>query len=162
MVRLSACIGFEDAELSDRAFRINVAAWGVCAEKLTDGVITPPALRRLLSDTRGTKRHVAELTAARRWEAIDEGCFRIVGYLDVNPSRAYWERQRERWRNEQRRRRERRRGVIVAPESVADTSKEERARHLLERVRAQARPAEDRSIGRRSLKPSDSAVLHIV
>lgn len=73
--------------LSDKAFRLHVAALCYCARHLTDGVITPAALLTLshaASITRPSRVH-DQLVSAGLWEPVDN-CWRIHDWADWNPT----------------------------------------------------------------------------
>jgi hypothetical protein len=59
--------------LSDRAFRLHVAALCACGEDLTDGVISTPRLRALLALTKATTRQVNKLVAEGLWRHVITG-----------------------------------------------------------------------------------------
>lgn len=82
------------ADLSDRAFRVHVAALCYCGRNLTDGRI-PQAVVRTIS--LGRRQAVSELTAAGLWHENGTG-YLINDYLDYNPSKAEVEEERERKR----------------------------------------------------------------
>lgn len=82
------------SELSDRAFRIHVAALCYCGRNLTDGHIPSSVVRSL---TLGRGKAVTELVTAEVWHKNGNG-FVINDYLDYNPSREHVEAERERRR----------------------------------------------------------------
>lgn len=73
------------ALLSDRAFRLHVAAICWCAENLTDGRIADRELT-LITRVRGVKATAKQLEDAGLWDRADNGWV-IHDYLDYNPSR---------------------------------------------------------------------------
>ena len=87
-----------------------------CADELTDGLVSDACLPRLMQST-GARRPDLEalenvgLISRESDENLTGICgeWRVNGYLDWNPSRAHWERQREanarrqaEWRDRQR------------------------------------------------------------
>lgn len=82
-------------ELSDRAFRVHVAAICYAARHLTDGHIPKAAVPGLAA---GRKAAVTELVRSGLWDKNGNGGFVIHDYLDYNPSREEIEAERERKR----------------------------------------------------------------
>lgn len=72
--------------LSDRAFRLHVAALCHCSRNLTDGHVSTKNVRvlRARSNNAGVK-HVDELLEAGLWVQNGDG-YVIRDYLDYNPS----------------------------------------------------------------------------
>ena len=70
-------------KLSDKAFRLHVAALCQSARKLTDGHISTTDLRVLTALVRASKKHVSELQLAGVWEVNSDG-YVIRDYLDYN------------------------------------------------------------------------------
>lgn len=73
--------------LSDRAFRLHVAALCYCARNLTDGLIDERGLR-VISITAKVKKasiFVAELVAMGLWKVVPKG-HQVRSYLEYNPS----------------------------------------------------------------------------
>lgn len=70
-------------ELSDRAFRIHVAAICYSARNLTDGHIPPSVVRTL---TFAKKTPLNELVKAGLWRENGSGGYLIHDYLEYNPS----------------------------------------------------------------------------
>jgi hypothetical protein len=89
--------GFAEDErvlgLSDKAFRLHVAALCACARNLTDGVLSLERVRALKALTGAKDRDVAELAASGLWEG--SGPWSIRKYLEYNPSKADAEAKRE-------------------------------------------------------------------
>lgn len=79
--------------LTDKSFRLHVAALCASSRNLTDGVITAPRLAALRAQTKATHKHVNELVLAGLWEG--NGPWNIVGYLDLNSSKEQVEHIRE-------------------------------------------------------------------
>jgi hypothetical protein len=76
-------------DVSDGAYRLNIAAWQWCDERLTDGLIgydVPRALTRHTDNS--VKRYVAELLASGAWHSVLDKGYLIPNYLDHNWSRA--------------------------------------------------------------------------
>jgi hypothetical protein len=67
--------------LTDRAFRLHVAALCMCSEDLTDGFIsTSPRLGMLRTLTKATQRHVNELVVQGLWRPVSTGeTFEVEG-----------------------------------------------------------------------------------
>ena len=74
--------------LSDRAFRLHLAALCLCARLLTDGRVSESNARKLAAGIRmgNVHRYVDELVNARLWSSHNKGGWRIKDYLDYNPS----------------------------------------------------------------------------
>jgi hypothetical protein len=72
-------------ELSDRAFRLHVAALCFCTRNLTDGVLSDRSVKVVCALTSSTKKHVGELREAGLWIAIPDG-FTVKDFLEYNPS----------------------------------------------------------------------------
>ena len=70
--------------LSDKAFRLHVAAICHANRKLTDGHITVTDGRVLRALTRTTARHATELVDAGVWNTNGDG-WAIRDWLDYNP-----------------------------------------------------------------------------
>lgn len=70
--------------LSDKAFRLHVAAICVTARKLTDGHINNHDGRMLLAMTKASRKHVVELLESGVWQMNGDG-YVIRDYLDYNP-----------------------------------------------------------------------------
>jgi hypothetical protein len=83
--------------LSDKAFRLHVAAMCNCADMLTDGRVTVRDVRMLLPVISATtyKRYVNELVHARLWSEHGDG-WKIKDYLEYNPSSVKVKEQRQR------------------------------------------------------------------
>lgn len=79
--------------LSDKAFRLHIAALCACSRFLTDGEISHARLRVLKALTGATDRHVNELEASGLWEG--SGPWSIHKYLEYNLSRAAYQTRRE-------------------------------------------------------------------
>lgn len=77
--------------ISDRAFRVHIAALCYAARYLTDGHI-PKAVPSALG---ARTRDIAELVGAALWEPNGDS-YVIHDYLDYNPSRAAVEAERAR------------------------------------------------------------------
>jgi len=72
--------------LSDRAFRLHLAALCHCARNLTDGHVTTKNVVVLRARANNANRkHIDELLAAGVWEPNGDG-YIIRDYLDYNPS----------------------------------------------------------------------------
>lgn len=76
-------------DLSDRSFRMHVAALCYCNRNLTDGVLSERSIAVLCALTSASKKHLIELVTAGVWEEheTDDGCFVIHDYLEHNPSK---------------------------------------------------------------------------
>lgn len=83
--------------LSDKAFRLHVAAMCNCADMLTDGRVTVRDVRMLMPIVGATtyKRYVNELISARLWSEHATG-WKINDYLVYNPSSIRVKEQRRR------------------------------------------------------------------
>jgi len=79
--------------LTDKAFRLYIAALCSCSRNLTDGVVSVARLTTLRAQTRATNQHANELVLAGLWEG--EGPWEIVGYLTLNNSKERVESIRE-------------------------------------------------------------------
>lgn len=91
--------------LTDRSFRLHVAALCHCGRNLTDGALTPRAVKVLCALTASsTKRHVAELVGAALWLERDDG-YEVKDFLVYNRSgeQVKEDREKARVRMEQRR-----------------------------------------------------------
>lgn len=85
--------------LSDRAFRLHITALCYSARNLTDGRITPRAVKVLsaILSWSTPRRFIHELVAAGIWEQDDDG-YIIHDFLHFNPSAAQVQRDRKRAR----------------------------------------------------------------
>lgn len=104
-----------------------------CGDELTDGYVRAGAMPRLLAEA-GARRggRACDVTALERaglLEPVDDG-WMIPSYLDWNPSRAWWEKQRDSAARRTREWRERRAGEpgssdgnAIASESLGDGSR---------------------------------------
>lgn len=72
------------AELSDRAFRLHMAALCYCARNLTDGLLTVRAVKAMCALTGSFRRHVVELRDAGLWIPLNDE-WTIKDYLLYNP-----------------------------------------------------------------------------
>lgn len=70
--------------LSDKAFRLHVAAICHASRKLSDGHVSVTDSRVLRALTRSSSRHVDELVERGVWEQNGDGWV-IRDYLDYNP-----------------------------------------------------------------------------
>lgn len=102
------------ALLSDRAFRLHVAAICWCAENLTDGRITDRELT-LVTRVRGVKATAKQLEDAGLWDRTDDG-WAIHDYLDYNPSRDQVLADRKKNAERQEKFRRRKNGKPVPPD----------------------------------------------
>lgn len=75
------------ARLSDKAFRIHVAAICWCSANLTDGHITADLLPLAIGRQRVPKAAVAELVTAGLWEPDGANGYRVHDFTDYQPSR---------------------------------------------------------------------------
>ena len=73
-------------DLSDRAFRLHVAALCYSARNLTDGMLDAKRIAVLCAITKAKPRHICELIDAELWTESDENGYTIRDYLDYNPS----------------------------------------------------------------------------
>src|SRR4029077_1920977 len=91
------------AALSDRAFRLHVAALCHCAANLTDGLIRDDSnyARKFGGNIRSYLRITNELCSAGLWAKVDGG-FRIHDYLDWNASAAQIKEKRRKDRARKR------------------------------------------------------------
>lgn len=96
--------------LSDKAFRMHVAALCHCAESLSDGRVTERAVRMLLPviGAQTWKKYVNELVSAGLWTVEAHG-WSINDFLDYNPSSVKVKEQR--LRNAERQEKHRRNAV---------------------------------------------------
>lgn len=78
------------AALSDRAFRLHVAAICYCSRVLSDGEIPKAMLPKLGA----TKTLINELHTAGLWESTSRESWVIHDFLEYNPSRAEVEEER--------------------------------------------------------------------
>lgn len=78
--------------ISDGAFRLHVRAIAYCSRHLTDGVVSPAAVRSLSGGR--AARLTSELVSARMWTVTDHGWL-IHDYLEYQPSRAETEERRK-------------------------------------------------------------------
>jgi hypothetical protein len=108
--------------LSDKAFRLHVAALCASGRNLTDGFVSAARLHSLKALTGATQRHADELVSSGLWGA-NGSAWAIRKYLDYNPS---GEQVREERRKASERRAKRRPNVArTSPderENVARTS----------------------------------------
>ena len=72
-------------DLSDRAFRLHVAALCYCARNLTDGELNQRRLKVVCALTKATRKHVTELVDSGLWTTSIDG-HSIRDSLDYNPS----------------------------------------------------------------------------
>ena len=114
--------GFADdptlIDLSHGAKWADVVARLECARGLTDGVLSDAAVRRVLRREEIEASVREELVRAGRWHERGHGCPKceqpvddgivVHGFLDDNPSRAYYERDRDAARERMRKVRARR------------------------------------------------------
>ena len=71
--------------LTDRSFRLHVAALCHCARNLTDGYVSDKNVKVLrVRANNATAKHVAELVDAGVWVPVEDG-YVIRDYLDYNP-----------------------------------------------------------------------------
>lgn len=84
-------------QISDKAFRLHVAALCNCSDMLTDGRVTERDVRMLapLISATSWKRYVNELISTGLWTVEAHG-WSINDYLDYNPSSVRVREQRER------------------------------------------------------------------
>jgi hypothetical protein len=83
-------------DLSDRSFRLHMAALCYCARNLTDGILRERQVAAVCAITKATRRHLLELVSAGLWEDLGDS-FAINDYLDYNPTAAaVKERKRKR------------------------------------------------------------------
>lgn len=76
-------------DLSDRSFRLHVAALCYCNRNLTDGLLSQRGIAVLCALTSASKKHLIELVTAGVWDEYEpDGCFLIHDYLEHNPSKA--------------------------------------------------------------------------
>lgn len=71
-------------DLSDRAFRLHMAALCHCARNLTDGFLSERALRVTCALTSASRKHVVELRDVGLWLQLETG-WEIKDFLDYNP-----------------------------------------------------------------------------
>jgi hypothetical protein len=71
--------------ISDRAFRLHMAALCYCGRNLTDGRLSDKAVRVLKAIVDGTPRHVRELVTAGLWRESGNS-YEVHDYLEHNPS----------------------------------------------------------------------------
>jgi hypothetical protein len=70
--------------LSDRAFRLHVAAMCFCARNLTDGRLVKRSVGMVCALAQASKKHVGELVDAGLWIREDDG-YAIKDFLVYNP-----------------------------------------------------------------------------
>lgn len=70
--------------LSDKSFRLHVAALCSCGRNLTDGTVSVVRAQALRALTRTSTKHVDELVEVGLWEG--DGPWQIRRFLDYNPS----------------------------------------------------------------------------
>lgn len=94
--------------LTDKAFRLYIVSLCDAGKNLTDGEIRANRAPVLLAIANASRRHVGELVQAGLWDGNGTGPWRIHDYLKYQPSRSWWEKQREttrervkRWREKQ-------------------------------------------------------------
>jgi hypothetical protein len=75
------------AGLTDRAFRLHMAALCYSARNLTDGRLNRAAVRVISALVCGRKRHINELVFCRLWAATEDG-YALNDYLEYNPDAA--------------------------------------------------------------------------
>jgi hypothetical protein len=77
------------APLSAVAFRLHVSAIVHANRNLTDGMISPQALRVLLAGSVAAGKHVTELVDANLWDEVEGAVdtYAIHDFLEYNPSR---------------------------------------------------------------------------
>lgn len=92
----------EHLDLSDRAFRLHEIAWRYCARNLLDGVLSDRELRVVKAIANNNTNHVRELCRRGLWEAEGSG-YRLVGYLDINPTKDRVKAERAKARERMRR-----------------------------------------------------------
>lgn len=99
--------------LSDKAFRLHVAALCTCAEMLSDGRLGERDIKMLVPVVNASswKRYVNELVSAGLWTVEIHG-WSINDYLDYNPAAVKVKEQRK--RNAERQRNHRRNAVTNA------------------------------------------------
>ena len=71
-------------DLSDRAFRLHVAALCHATRNLTDGFLSELAVKVACALAKATRRHVVELRDAGLWIGVDGG-WEIKDYVVYNP-----------------------------------------------------------------------------
>ena len=108
------------ALLSDRAFRLHVAAICWSAENLTDGRITDRELT-LITHIRGVKTTAQQLEEAGLWDRTADG-WAIHDYLDYNPSRVQVLAERKKNAERQQKFRRRKNGKPIPPEGSGNPS----------------------------------------
>src|SRR5689334_9647610 len=96
--------------LTDRAFRLHVAAMCYSGRYLTDGYIDPGGLRRVLAVHQGRKRDVDALVQAGIWEPDGDGGYHIHDWLDWNRPAEKVKHVREESAKRQQQYRDRRKG----------------------------------------------------
>lgn len=92
--------------LTDRAFRLHMAALVYCARNLTDGAISELTLLNSAANAKLDRpmRQVNRLVECGLWEVNGNG-WKIHDYLEYNPSRAELSRKRQLDRDRKRRQR---------------------------------------------------------
>jgi hypothetical protein len=94
----------EAAGLDAPAVVLNVAAWTYAAVNMTDGVLTTRETARLPYAT-PRRRNALETTGF--WHRLEDGRIELVGYLDLNDTRARIQTRQAQARERQQRARER-------------------------------------------------------
>lgn len=80
--------------LSDRAFRLHVAALCYCARNLTDGALAPKAVKVVCAIVRASKKHVQELIEVSLWIPANDGEYTIKDFNEYNPPASKVKEQR--------------------------------------------------------------------
>lgn len=79
--------------LSDKAFRLHIAALCICARKLTDGHVSEKDAKVIQVMAGSRAKHVHELVQFGVWEVNGDG-WNIRDYLDYNPSAEHVKEER--------------------------------------------------------------------
>jgi protein gp37 len=112
-------------DVSDRAFRLHVAAMCFCARNLTDGELAERSVRMVCALTAATKKHVAELVDAGLWLKRDGGAFEVKDFLEYNPTAEKVKADRDAARVRMSRRRSAERSGERSPTPDPDPSKDQ-------------------------------------
>jgi hypothetical protein len=110
-------------DVSDRAFRLHVAALCFCARNLTDGELVDRSVRMVCALSAATKKHVAELVAAGLWVKRADGTFEVKDFLEYNPTAEKVKAERDAARVRMRRVRSVERSPERSPTPDPDPSK---------------------------------------
>jgi hypothetical protein len=154
-------------DVSDRAFRLHVAALCFCARNLTDGELVDRSVRMVCALSSATKKHVAELVAAGLWVKRADGTFGVKDFLEYNPTAEKVKAERDAARVRMRRVRSVERSGERSPTPDPDPSKtklqpedQDLTFQPPEQTRARVAALVDGSLGSGNPDAAPVAVLH--